>query len=116
MSREDWEIFDEIKEERRQKRQKNLEANTSNFKDPSWNIHTEYHWSKDVVIEGKVTHVDYWPSSNKWKVGNRYYRGGLPKALKDIIHGENRDTRTASTSARIEDSETRTENPGTRKE
>lgn len=89
MSREDWEVFDLIKEERRAKRYSNLEKNSAAYgNDPTWTKHTQLHWSKYVSIRGTQTRVDYWPSSNKWKVDKRYYRGGLPKDLKALIHGQ----------------------------
>lgn len=81
------EVFNAIKKERRQKRSNNLQANNE-LRDSSWTIHTEYHWSKHVSIEGQDTRIEFWPSANKWKVGTRYYRGGLPKHLKEIIHAK----------------------------
>lgn len=80
------EVFNAIKEEKRAKRQNNLK-NNQQLIDSSWTIHSEYHVSKTVRIEDRDVRVEFWPSSNKWKVGNRYYRGSLPKALKEIIHG-----------------------------
>jgi len=29
--------------------------------------------------------LEWWPSSNKWLYKGKYYRGGLPKAIKDKI-------------------------------
>lgn len=77
MSREDWEVFDDIREERRQKRATNLaKADTA-----GWSQFTQYHFWR--MVDGH--RLDWWPSSNKWLYKGKYYRGGLPKAIKDRI-------------------------------
>jgi hypothetical protein len=38
--------------------------------------------------------LDYWPSTNKWCNGGKFYRGSLTKALHDLIHKD--DVRIAN--------------------
>ncbi len=80
MSREDFEIFDLIREERKLKRANNLAQADSS----GWFKHTPYHWSQ--ILDGKK--LDYWPSSNKWQYNKKMYRGGLPSWIKDKLNAK----------------------------
>lgn len=77
MSREDYEVFDIIREERRERRNKRLAA----ADDTGWSKHTDTHWYR--MVDGEKLH--YWPSANKWLYRGKYYRGGLPKSIRDKL-------------------------------
>lgn len=81
MSAEDYDVFKEREEQRRQRRSKRL-ANTDDF---GWSKHSETHWYRTIL--GEKLH--YWPSANKWLHRGRYYRGGLPQVLKDAVEADN---------------------------
>lgn len=83
MSREDYEIFDEIKKQKQERRAKRL-ASTS---DLGWSKHTETHWYR--FIDGEKLH--FWPSANKWLFKGKYYRGGLPRDLLAKIAASNKE-------------------------
>lgn len=75
MSREDYEVFDEIRKERQERRARRL----ASADDTGWSKHTDTHWYR--FVDGEKLH--YWPSANKWLYRGKYYRGGLPKAIRD---------------------------------
>jgi hypothetical protein len=77
MSREDYEVFDEIKKQRQERRAKRL-ANTDAY---GWEKHTETHWYR--MVDGEKLH--WWPSANKWLYRGKYYRGALPKAIIERV-------------------------------
>lgn len=81
MSREDYEVFDEIRKNRQDRRNKRL-ASTSDF---GWSKHTDTHWYR--YIKGEKLH--YWPSANKWLYNGVYYRGALPNTLLQEIEADN---------------------------
>lgn len=85
MSREDFEVFDEIREQRRQRRAKRLNA----ADDFGWSKHSDTHWYR--MIDGEKLH--WWPSANKWLYRGRYYRGGLSRELGEKIDADNRRLR-----------------------
>lgn len=60
MSREDWEIFDEIKRERKQRRAERRAAFSGG---PGWTQHHETHWSYQLLGE----QLDYWPGPMRWR-------------------------------------------------
>lgn len=90
MGREDYEIFDAIKEQRRERRSKRLKS-TDDF---GWSKHTDTHWYR--MIDGEKLH--YWPSANKWLYMGRYYRGGLPAWIGRKIDADNERLRKIKTS------------------
>jgi hypothetical protein len=77
MSREDWEIFDDLREERKAKRRERLET----ADDDGWSKHTEHHWYR--TVDGHK--LDYWPSSNKYQYKNRMYRGAMAKFISSKL-------------------------------
>lgn len=77
MSREDFQMFKDREDARKQRRAKRL-LNTS---DVGWSKHTDTHWYR--FVDGEKLH--YWPSANKWLFKGKYYRGGLPKEISDKI-------------------------------
>lgn len=81
MGREDYEVFDQLKKQRQERRNKRL-ASTD---DTGWSKHAETHWYRH--IDGEKLH--YWPSANKWLYKGKYYRGGLPNDLKKKIEEQN---------------------------
>lgn len=87
MSREDYEIFDELRKQKQERRAKRL-ANTSDF---GWSKHSDTHWYR--FIDGEKLH--FWPSANKWLFKGKYYRGGLPKDLLDKIAASNEELQNA---------------------
>lgn len=76
MSREDWEIFDQLREERREKRRQQLAASQGRLLD----VHTECHKLGLWMRISAVTHwqfgrsgsskcrLSYWPSSRKMQL------------------------------------------------
>lgn len=81
MSAEDFAVFKEREAHRKQRRALRL-AKADNF---GWSKHNDTHWYR--VIEGEKLH--WWPSANKWLYKGQYYRGGLPKLIKDLIDKDN---------------------------
>jgi hypothetical protein len=81
MSAEDFAIFKEREEHRKKRRAERL-AKTDDF---GWSKHTDTHWYR--MIHNDKLH--YWPSANKWLWRGKYYRGGLPKFLKDLVDADN---------------------------
>ena len=81
MSAEDYEVFKEIERERKLRRARRLMAQDSY----GWGKHSDTHWYR--FIEGEKLH--WWPSANKWLYKGQYYRGGLPKRLKELIDKDN---------------------------
>ncbi len=88
MSREDWEVFDEIRQERKDKRAKRLASTDTT----GWTKLTMYHFRLQLARDRVI---DWWPSANKWllrstvkvngKKFEKYYRGSIPKDLRDEI-------------------------------
>lgn len=78
MSREDYEVFNEMRRQKQERRNKRL-ANTSDF---GWSKHSETHWYR--MLDGEKLH--WWPSANKWLYRGKYYRGGLPRAIRERLH------------------------------
>jgi len=85
MSDDIYEVFDEIKKHRKERRAKRL-ARTDDF---GWSKHTDTHWYR--MIDGEKLH--YWPSANKWLFRGQYYRGGLPRFLGEKIDADNKRLR-----------------------
>lgn len=83
MSREDWEIYDFLREERKEKRRERL----ASADDTGWSKHTEHHWFR--TIGGHK--LDYWPSSNKYQYKKRMYRGAMPKFISEMISEAHHD-------------------------
>ncbi len=81
MSREDYEIFNDIRREKQERRAKSL-AKADDF---GWSKHSDTHWYR--MIDGEKLH--YWPSANKWLYKGCYYRGGLPRELGKKIDEDN---------------------------
>ena len=77
MSREDFEIFKEREADRKKRRQERLaKADTD-----GWNMYCSTHYWLQLPA-GKI---DWWPSANKWCYQKKYYRGGLPRWIHDLI-------------------------------
>ena len=79
MSREDYEVFDELRKQRQKRRAKRL----SSADDTGWNKHSDTHWWR--MVDGVKLH--WWPSANKWLYNGVYYRGGLPKFIAEKARG-----------------------------
>lgn len=77
MSREDYEVFNEIRKQRQERRAKRLMSAS----DEGWSKHTDTHWYR--MVDGEKLH--YWPSANKWLYKGKYYRGALPKEILNKI-------------------------------
>jgi len=77
MSAEDFEVFNIIRKERQERRNKRLNETS----DKGWSKHADTHWY--LIIDG--VKLDYWPSANKWQFKGRYYRGSIPRWLYDTI-------------------------------
>ena len=60
MAREDWEAFEQLREERKQKRAERREAFGGG---PGWTRHTDTHWSYRLLGE----HLDYWPGPMRFR-------------------------------------------------
>ena len=63
------ELFNERREQDRERKARNLAA-----ADPTgWTQHTAYHWSRELQGD----RLDYWPSRNKWQWRGRIYTGDV---------------------------------------
>lgn len=75
MSREDFEVFDLIKAERKLKRQQRRDE----FKGgPGWTRHHNTHWS--YALSG--VRLDYWPGPKKWRWCGRTFYGDVINFIK----------------------------------
>lgn len=81
MSREDYEVFDILRKQKQERRNKRL-ARTDDF---GWSKHNSTHWWR--MVDGVKLH--YWPSANKWLYGGVYYRGALPKHILSAVEADN---------------------------
>jgi len=77
MSREDFEIFKDREAERKERRRQRL----ANAETDGWNRYADTHFWLQLP-GGKI---DWWPSANKWCYQKKYYRGGLPQRIRDLI-------------------------------
>lgn len=83
MAREDWEAYEALREERKQKRRDRLEvADTTGWKELSYT-----HFRMEL---SPTTFVDWWPSANKWAFfekgkETKYFRGSCPGWLRREI-------------------------------
>lgn len=86
MSDEIYEVFDEIKKHHQERHNKRLAA----ADDFGWSKHADTHWYRMLVDDFGVSQkLHWWPSANKWLYKGQYYRGGLPKWLKEKIDADN---------------------------
>lgn len=82
MSREDFQVFVDIKRAKQERRAKRLAA-TDDF---GWSKHSDTHWYRMITRDtGMKEKLHYWPSANKWLYMGRYYRGAIPAWLKELI-------------------------------
>ena len=84
------EVFDDMREHSRRRRKRNIEvANPT-----GWMLHTQWHWSRDLVGH----RLDYWPSKNKWKYKGKIEQGDIIGFIKrrdpDFIIPPEVDTKT----------------------
>lgn len=73
MSREDWEVFDLIKAERKAKREKSRGTFGQTAIQLGWTRHVETHYSRD--LDG--SRVDYWPGPKKWRYKGKMMFGDV---------------------------------------
>lgn len=78
MSADDWDVFRDMRAEKQAKRGARLAAADTT----GWSRFCVTHFYRDV--DGH--RLEWWPSGNKWLYKGKYYRGGLPKWIKDKIH------------------------------
>lgn len=69
------EIFKLMKEQDRQRRERNLE----NADPKGWTLHTPYHWSRDL----NGSRLDYWPTKNKFKYEDRVMCGDVEGFIRN---------------------------------
>jgi hypothetical protein len=86
MSAEDFAVFKELEKQRKDRRAKRLSA----ADDFGWSKHSDTHWYR--FLNGEKLH--WWPSANKWLYRGKYYRGGLPNELKELISADNQRLRS----------------------
>jgi len=85
-----YEVFDEIKKHRQERRNKRL-AQADDF---GWSKHSDTHWYRMLTDSfGMKQKLRWWPSANKWLYKGQYYRGGLPKWLKELVEDDNKRLR-----------------------
>lgn len=70
MSREDWEVFDLLRQERKEKRAERREAFTGG---EGWKQHTDTHWS--YMLLGQ--HLDYWPGPMRFRWRGKTMNGDV---------------------------------------
>lgn len=73
MSREDWEVFDILRQERKDKRLKRRAEFEEQYAELGWTRHTETHYSR--TLDGD--RVDYWPGPKKWRYRNKTMHGDV---------------------------------------
>lgn len=90
MSSEDYAIFKEREQKRKEWRAKRINQ-TDDF---GWSKHTDTHWYRMLVDSFGMSHkLHYWPSANKWLFKGQYYRGGLPKWIGEMVDKDNEQLR-----------------------
>lgn len=72
------EVFRDMREHDRQRRQRNLENAYASGTD-GWTVHHETHWSR--MLQGHK--LEYWPSKNKWRWLNKTYTGDVHGFIKN---------------------------------
>lgn len=70
MSREDWEVFDMIRDQRKQVRRQRRDAFTGG---PGWVCHCETHWS--YLLDGD--RLDYWPGTMRFRWRGKTMNGDV---------------------------------------
>lgn len=70
MSREDWEVFDALKQERKEKRESRRAAFTGG---DGWTRHHETHWSYELLGD----RLDYWPGPMRFRWRNKTMNGDV---------------------------------------
>ena len=78
MSREDWEAFDLMKEERQKKRGERRMSFEETYTDKGWTRLHETHYSRTVNGE----RLDYWPGPKKWRYKNKTMFGDVEQWLR----------------------------------
>ena len=75
MSREDWEIFDKIKKDRKAKR---ADRRAQFLGGHGWTQHHETHWSYCLLGE----RLDYWPGPKRFRWNGRTMTGDVLGFIK----------------------------------
>lgn len=78
MSREDWEVFDILKQERQEKRGKRRMSFEEEYAEKGWTRHHETHYSRTVNGE----RLDYWPGPKKWRFKGKTMYGDVDQWLR----------------------------------
>lgn len=89
MSREDWEVYDDMRDERKEIRAHRLATTDTT----GWTALTSWHFrlwmDEDLRKKHNIRYIDWWPSSNKWGIYHRknikYHRGGISTAIQELI-------------------------------
>lgn len=82
MSREDWEAYDQIRAERKDKKARRREEWGQRVAgDSAWRKCHDTHWQ--TTIMGEV--LDYWPGTMKWRYRGKTQTGDVLKFIRRII-------------------------------
>lgn len=73
MSREDWEVFDLMKQERKEKRA----ARRAAFDPAGWTKHHDTHYSRTLLGD----RLDYWPGPKRWRWRGRSMNGNVEEFI-----------------------------------
>lgn len=74
MSREDWEVFEAIKQERQEKRARRRAAFDGG---PGWTRHHETHWSYMLLND----RLDYWPGPMRFRWRGKTMTGDVQEFI-----------------------------------
>ncbi|QIG66083.1 hypothetical protein PQB35_gp27 [Ochrobactrum phage vB_OspP_OH] len=69
------EYYRDLKDYHKQRRERNWRK----ADDTGWNVHTPYHWSRDL----NGSKIDYWPTRNKFRWRGRTYVGDVVGFIKN---------------------------------
>lgn len=85
MSREDWEVFDALREERKQKKERrraDWEGLVRSGHAPGeWTKCHDTHWQ--TVLKGET--LDYWPGTLKWRWQGKTRTGNVVKFIREEL-------------------------------
>lgn len=78
MSREDWEVFDIIRRERKLRKEKRRNSWQDEYDSGFWTRHHSTHYSC-LLLGDKL---DYWPGPMKWRWREKTMRGDVKKFIE----------------------------------
>lgn len=77
------EMFRDLKEHNKRRRQKNLSNNEKKLGSGRWIQYTAYHYGTTLLGH----RLDFWPSKNKWQWRGRIHTGDVFKFIEKQENG-----------------------------